>query len=386
MIQRTLRPKIQQLREQYPVLTLTGPRQSGKTTLLKSIYADLPYVSLEDIDMRQLAANDPRGFLSNYPSGAVLDEVQHVPDLFSYLQTIADAGQSHFVLSGSQNFLMLERISQTLAGRTAVLKLWPFSLLELQGANIPLPDYETAVFQGGYPRIYDRNIAPADYYPSYISTYIERDVRNIRNIENLRQFGTFLQLCAGRIGQVLNIQSLATDAGISPNTAKAWLSILEASYVIYLLQPHHQNFNKRLVKSPKLYFCDTGVACSLLGLESVAQFASHYLKGNLFENLVMNEFIKHRLHQGLKPNAYFWQSKTKKEVDVIIEEAGRLFPYEIKSAKTKHLHFFDNLLYWQQQSGVATEHLKLIYGGDDVFSTEKGTFIGWRALPALLQG
>lgn len=384
MLKRTLEQKILQLREQYPVLSLTGPRQSGKTTLLKSIYSDLPYVTLEDLDMRHFAINDPKGFLSNYPKGAVFDEVQNVPDLFSYLQSVVDSGNCHFVLSGSQNFLMLESITQSLAGRTAILKLWPLSLFELQEANIQFPDYEQAIFQGGYPRLYDRGISPADFYPSYISTYVERDVRSLKNIENLRQFEVFLQLCAGRVGQVVNLQSLATDAGISPNTAKSWLSILEASFIIHFLQPHHENFNKRLIKSPKLYFCDTGVACSLLSIKSSQQLATHYLKGNLFENLIVNEFIKFRIHQGKRPNTYFWQDKTRKEVDIIVDEGGSLFPYEIKSSKTKQVQLFDNLLYWQKQSGVSTDYLRLIFGGDDVFKTDKGTFVGWRFLATQL--
>jgi predicted AAA+ superfamily ATPase len=254
MINRHLSAKIVTLRKQFPVLTLTGPRQTGKTTLLKSIYTDLPYVTLEDIDNRSQALEDPRGFLGNFPDGMVLDEVQYAPDIFSYLQSIVDSKDIHVVLSGSQNFLLSEKINQSLAGRTAILKLLPFSFDELKKTTYEPTNWETQVFNGGYPRLYAKGIHPTDFYPAYINTYIEKDVRQLKNIENLHSFSQFLKLCAGRTGQVLNIHALASDSGISPNTAKAWLSVLEASYIVHFLQPHHKNFNKRLVKSPKLYF------------------------------------------------------------------------------------------------------------------------------------
>lgn len=381
MIPRKITEKIIALSKKYPVISLTGPRQTGKTTLLKAIYKDLPHVSLEDTDNKTLAMQDPRGFLSNYPQGAVLDEVQNVPGLFSYIQGIVDNQDVQFVLSGSQNFLLLEKITQSLAGRAAILKLLPFSLEELKATGISFESYEDAVFKGFYPRIYDKDIHPSDFFPSYINSYIERDVRQIKNIDNLSTFSAFLQLCAGRTGQLLNIQSMATDAGVSPNTAKSWLSILEASYIIYMLQPHYKNFNKRLVKSPKLYFYDSGLACALLKLESVEQLKTHYLKGNLFENFVINEFFKFKLNKGRSPNFYFWQSKSKKEIDLLVDEGGRLLPFEIKSSKTKQMHLLDNLLYWKTLNEQEDyDNLNVIFGGNESFNTSQGNFISWRSL------
>lgn len=378
MINRTIETSIEQLRDKFPVITLTGARQTGKTTLLKKIYKDLPYVNLEDVDNRMLAMEDPRGFLSNYPNGAVIDEVQQVPQLFSYIQQIVDNKDVHFALSGSQNFQLLESISQSLAGRTAIFTLMPLSYSELSSAGITFERPEDLIFSGAYPRIYDKDIDPAIYYQNYISTYVERDVRQIKNIENLASFVRFIQLCAGRIGQVVNFQSLANDTGVSPNTIKSWLSILEASYIIYLHKPHHKNFNKQLIKSPKLYFYDTGLACSLLQINTKEQLYTHYLVGGLFENFVLNEMKKTILNKGQKPALYFWQSKEKKEIDIILEKGTHLLPFEVKIAQTKNLHFFDNLLYWHKLNGTPIEKLNVIYGGNEDFKTSKGNFISWK--------
>ena len=381
MIPREIATIIIKLRKQFPVITLTGPRQSGKTTLLQSIYTDLPYVSLEDIDIRNAAINDPRGFLNNFPNGAVLDEVQRTPALFSYIQGLVDKNKKiHFVLSGSQNFLLLENISQTLAGRAAILKLLPFSISELENEKLVPNSYEQLIFTGMYPGIYDRSIDPEFFYPSYISTYIERDVRQIKNIENLNSFTNFLRLCAGRTGQIINLNSIATDAGISPNTAKSWLSILEASYIIYFLQPHYKNFNKRIIKSPKLYFNDTGLACSLLGIDSTDQVKTYHSKGALFENLIITDLFKSRLHNGVDPRFYFWQNKTKQEIDLIIDRPNNPLPYEIKSGMTMNDNYFTNLKYWQKLTGEKTENLNVIYGGDTDLKTSSGNFISWKSM------
>ncbi|MCF8225061.1 MAG: ATP-binding protein [Bacteroidales bacterium] len=381
MIPREAAQIIIKLRKQFPVITLTGPRQSGKTTLLKSVYTDLPYFSLEDIDVRNTAINDPRGFLSNFPEGAVLDEIQRVPALFSYIQGIIDNNKKlHFVLSGSQNFLLLENISQSLAGRAAILKLLPFSISELQNEKLVPDSYEQLIFTGMYPGIYDRDIDPEYFYPSYISTYIERDVRQIKNIENLNNFSNFLQLCAGRTGQVINLNSLATDAGISPNTAKSWLSILEASYIIYFLQPYYENFNKRIIKSPKLYFYDTGLVCSLLGISSVGQVKTFHSKGALFENLIITDLIKNKLHKGLNPRFYYWQNKTRQEIDLIIDNPEGPLPFEIKSGMTMNENYFTNLKYWQKLSDEKVENLNVIYGGDTSLKTSNGNYISWKKL------
>lgn len=381
MIPRETAKIIGKLRKQFPVITLTGPRQSGKTTLLKSIYTDIPYINLEDIDVRNAALNDPRGFLSNFPEGAVLDEIQRTPELFSYLQGIVDKNKKiHFVLSGSQNFLLLENISQSLAGRAAILKLLPFSISELQKKKLVPTSYEELIFTGMYPVIYDREIDPEFFYPSYISSYIERDVRQIKNIENLNSFSNFLQLCAGRTGQVVNLNSLATDAGISPNTAKSWLSILEASFIIYFLQPYYANFNKRIIKSPKLYFYDTGLVCALLGINSENQVRTYHLKGALFENLIITDLVKCQLHKGVNPRFYFWQNKTKQEIDLIIDKPQGPVPFEIKSGMTMNENYFTNLKYWQKLTGEKPENMNVIYGGVTNLKTSIGNYISWKKL------
>jgi len=385
MIKREIEEKINFLRSKYAVITLTGARQTGKTTLLKAIYQDLPYVNLEDIDNRKLAKLDPRGFLSNFPKGAVIDEVQQVPTLLSYIQQIVDTkNEVHFALSGSQNFQLLETITQSLAGRTAILTLLPFSYTELIAGGFSFETVEDLIFKGTYPRIYDKQIEANDFYPYYISSYIERDVRQIKNVENLNVFALFLKLVAGRIGQLVNIQSLANDIGISPNTAKAWLSILETSYVLYFHQPHYKNFNKRLIKSPKIYFYDTGLACSLLQIRTQEQLNTHYLKGGLFENFVINEMNKFYINKGQKPALYFWQSKTKKEIDAILEVGTSLYPFEMKASKTKNLHLLDNLNYWKKLNGNPPESLFLIYGGEEDFATSNGRFISWRNISKVL--
>ena len=378
MIERTLAAKMIFLAQKFQVITLTGPRQSGKTTLVRASFPAYPYISLEEPDIRQFALTDPRGFLSNYPSGAILDEIQNAPELFSYIQGIVDDNrQVQFILTGSSNFLLMEKISQTLAGRTAVLHLLPFSFQELE----PIAEqYESMIFNGQYPRIYDRDIAPTDFYPSYIQTYVDRDVRLMKNIGDTNAFIQFTSLCAGRIGQLLNYTSLANDAGISPNTAKSWLSILESSYIVYRLQPYHRNFNKRLVKSPKLYFYDTGVACSLLGIREEDQVRLHYLKGSLFENLIINEFIKHNFNRGENRQPYFWQDNHGKEIDCLLINGERVTPVEIKSGKTISSNYFDNLKYWRSLATLPEDEGYVIYGGDQSMQTRAGALISWRNL------
>ena len=377
MIQRTLAARLVALAKKFQVVTLTGPRQSGKTTLVRATFPTLPYVSLEEPDIRQIALTDGRGFLANYPDGAILDEIQNVPDLFSYIQRLVDENRNiQFILTGSSNFLLMEKISQTLAGRTAVLHLLPFSFEELK------PDaerYESLIFKGQYPRIYDRGLAPTDFYPAYIQTYVEKDVRLMKNIGDMNAFIQFTQLCAGRIGQLLNYASLASDAGISPNTAKAWISILESSYILYRLPPYHRNFNKRLVKSPKLYFYDTGVACSLLGIREESQVNLHYLKGGLFENLIINEFIKRNFHRGENRLPYFWQDNHGKEIDCLLVNGDEITPVEIKAGKTISTSYFDNLQYWQRLTAAENSGY-VVYGGEQSMQTSAGYLVSWREL------
>ncbi|MCK4408210.1 MAG: ATP-binding protein [Bacteroidales bacterium] len=387
MIERQITKKLIYLSTKFPIVTITGPRQSGKTTIIKHIFKDYDYVSLEDPDNRILANTDPRGFLNNHNEKVIFDEIQNVPELLSYIQGIVDekneAGQ--FILSGSQSILLLNKISQSLAGRTALLKLLPFNLFELHNAGYFFPDYENWIFYGFFPRIYDQHIKPNDFYPVYLQTYIERDVRQIQNIQNLSTFIRFLKLCAGRIGQLIDYTSLANDAGISQNTAKGWMSVLEASYVIFLLQPYYKNFSKRVIKSPKLYFYDTGLASFLLNISDSQQLNSHYLKGGLFENFILVEIIKTRLNNGLLTDIYFWRDNKGNEADAIIENNNTMYPIEIKSGRTFNPDFFKNLKYWNKISGNLPEYSSVIYGGEKSYNLSNGNVYSWKNLDKLLR-
>lgn len=384
MIPRTLGEKIQALRGKFPVCFVTGPRQSGKTTLLRALEPDLPYLSLEEPDLRAIALADPRGFLSQFPEGAILDEVQRTPELFSYIQGRVDAHPDRrYYLSGSQHFLMSEKISQSLAGRTSVLHLLPFSLAELETGGFTFDRFEDALFRGQYPRIYDRDIAPGDFYPAYVQTYIERDVRQMKNIADFDAFYRFLRLCAGRIGQPLNVSSLAQDAAISSQTAKAWLSVLQASFLVFYLRPHFRNFSRRLVKSPKLYFYDTGLLCYLLGIESADQLFTHYLRGNLFENFVLANLLKYRLHRGQPSNLHFWLDKNSREIDCLIEKGDTLRPVEVKGGQTAKQAYFKNIKAWHALSGLQ-EKGYVIYGGDQNLEMPEGRLLSWRDMEKVM--
>ncbi|OAI50666.1 AAA family ATPase [Opitutia bacterium SCGC AG-212-L18] len=382
MYQREAEKKIKDLAKKFPVLAVTGPRQSGKTTLVKATFKNFAYFSLEDLDVRLQAKEDPRGFLSQNTDGMIIDEAQHVPELFSYIQTIVDKNQKmgQFILTGSQNFLLLEKISQSLAGRVGIIQLLPFSLKELHSIKEQGNDINFWIYRGFYPPIYDRKIPPIDFYPQYIQTYVDRDVRSLQNIFDLSTFQKFVKLCSGRIGNLLNINSLATDCGISFNTAKSWLSLLEASYIIFLLKPHHINFNKRLTKHPKLYFYDTGLACSLLGIHDEEQVQTHYLRGALFENLIIGEYIKSQFNAGLPNNAFFWRDNTGNEIDLLIEKGGKAIPIEIKSGETLNSSFYDSLHYYSKLSEQDPSKAILFYGGDRTFSSQKGATISWKNL------
>ena len=364
---------------QYPIVTLTGPRQSGKSTLLRNAFPEYTYLSLEDLDFREFANADPRGFLSTYGNKVIIDEVQRVPALFSYLQTHVDkAGETGmFMLAGSQNFQLMESINQSLAGRTAVLRLLPFSRQELLPTGLLPTNINAEIFTGSYPRIYDKNIAPTDYYPYYIQTYVERDVRQLKNIGDLSKFVRFLKLCAGRIGQLLNLSSLANECGISVATASSWVSVLEASYICYLLRPDRNNFSKRLVKTPKLYFYDTGLACSLLDIKSAGQVDTHFLRGGLFENMVINAFIKEEWHHGQEPDLRFWRDSQGNEVDLLVYDGETPRAYEIKSGATFSTDFFKGLSKWATFAGITEDRLNVIYGGETSLNTSKGQLLAW---------
>ncbi len=382
IINRTAEKTLKSLAKSYPALVITGPRQSGKTTITRKVFADKPYVSLEDLDTREFATQDPRGFLEQYSDGAIFDEVQRVPEIFSYLQTKIDADKKmgKFILTGSHQFDLISGITQSLAGRVARLSLLPFSYAELQNANKAPKTVEELMFKGLYPPIYDRKLDPDIWYDNYVNTYLERDVRQLINIRDLSSFQRFLRMCAARTGQILNLSSLANDCGITHNTAKAWISVLEASYIVYLLQPHHENFNKRIIKSPKLYFYDVGLATWLLNISSSEQLITHASRGALFENWVISELIKQRYNQGKSSNLYFWRDNTGNEVDVLIDQGEKLFPIEIKSGKTVTKDYFKNL---NKYMGFAQDKAKkpaLIYAGNTGQNRQNCTVIPWKEI------
>lgn len=361
MIYREAEKELQLLSAQVKVVAVTGPRQSGKTTLVKKVFKEKAYVNLENPDLRQFAREDPRGFLSNYPDGAILDEVQRVPELFSYLQQILDEKEQNgsFILTGSNNFLLNSNISQSLAGRVGYLFLLPLDIGEINpGANMS----NQLIFKGGYPEIYQKDIDPKKYYDNYIRTYVERDVRLLKNITDLYTFERFLRLCAGRTGQLLNMSSLAADVGVDVKTIGSWLGVLEASFIAFRLYPYHENYNKRIVKMPKLYFYDTGLASALMGIEDVSQLTIHPLRGGLFENLVVVDFLKRLYNNGKQNNLYFWRDNIGNEVDLLIKKGANRYPVEIKSAQTISDEFFKGIRYWNKLTN--TEGGYLVYAGD----------------------
>lgn len=379
MIPRVAAKTLARLAKSYPVVAITGPRQSGKTTLARSSFANKPYVSLEDPDQREFAANDPRGFLGKYPDGAVLDEVQRSPELFSYLQRIVDERRlaGMFVLTGSQQFGLLAKISQSLAGRIGFLHLLPFSLGELKRARRAPRRIELLLFRGLYPPLYDRRHDPLVWYANYVQTYLERDVRQLINVRELGAFQRFVRMCAARTGQLLNLSSLANDCGITHNTAKAWVSVLEASYIVFLLQPYHRNLNKRLVKTPKLYFYDSGLASWLLGIQTMEQLATHSMRGALFETWVIGELLKKRYNQALPADIYFWRDRAGNEVDVLCEEGGRVSPVEIKSGQTITEEHLAGLRRWVELAGKMAVNPRLVYAGDNRYVRSGIEILPW---------
>ena len=377
-VPRSAEKKLRYLASKFPALAVTGPRQSGKTTLVKMVFPDKPYVSLENPDIKEQAEDDPKTFLARFPGGAILDEVQRTPHLFSYLQQILDDSKKKglFILTGSNQFLLQESISQTLAGRVAYIELLPYSLQEIQLATTKKLTLENILFTGAYPAIYTRKMKPQDWFPNYIRTYIDRDVKLIKNIGNLYQFQKLLRLCAARTGQLLNRNNLAIETGVDNKTVQSWLSVLENSYLIYFLRPYHKNFSKRLVKIPKLYFYDTGLACALLEIKDAKMLSLHPVRGALFENFVITELIKHRYNNGLRSNLYFWRDNKGKEIDVLLDEGLTANAIEIKSGATLRNEFFNNLSYWQQLTGA--KKATLIYGGDESYRYKNYSVQSWQ--------
>lgn len=380
MITRTSEGVIRTLLRGFPIVTLTGPRQSGKTTLAKAVFSDRPYASLEDPDVRRAAQEDPRSFLERFRDGAVLDEVQRCPELLSYLQSFVDADgrMGLYLLTGSQQFGLLSGITQSLAGRTAFVELLPFSLPELARADKLPTDSDTLLMTGCYPPLYDRDLTPSAWFAAYVTAYVERDVRQLVKIQELETFQRFVRLCAGRTGQLLNLSSLAAECGITHNTVKAWVSVLEASYLVFLLRPHHASFNKRLVKMPKLYFYDAGLVSWLLGIRTREQLETHPLRGSIFETMILSELIKSRLNRGEPPNLHFWRDSNGNEVDVIAEHGNGLIPVEIKSGKTVTRDSFAGLEKWRALAGNACLEPVLIYSGSGGYSHKGVKVVGWR--------
>lgn len=364
MIDRDITAELLALSKDYPIVTITGPRQTGKTTLVKAVFPDKPYVNLEHLSVRSLAETDPERFLSRYPEGAILDEVQRVPALLSYLQVIVDEHKKNgeFILTGSEQFDFHEQVSQSLAGRTALLKLLALSFSELKSAKIAM-DINEQILHGFYPRIYQEGLAPGRAYRHYFETYIERDLRRLSSIQDLNKFRKFVKLCAGRIGQLLNYESLSNEVGVSAQTINHWISILEASYIIVLLQPYYENFGKRVIKSPKLYFTDVGLAAYLLDIETAKQVDRDPLRGNLFENMAILDFMKYRYNQGLDAQIYFYRDSKQHEIDLIFKVANHLIPVEIKSSQTFDRSFLKNIQYFKGLVGERMPVAYLAYAG-----------------------
>ena len=372
---------VQRLLNKYPVLSVTGPRQSGKTTLLKQLLPEYAYVNLEFPDVRDRVGEDIRSFLiENRDAGVIIDEAQRLPDLFSYLQGFVDETKQmgRFVLSGSQNYLLMESVSQSLSGRVGLLNLFPFTTEELADTAYRHDDPFDYIYRGMYPAAYDRDIAPADFYPGYVRTYIERDVRTLKNIGDLDRFHRFLQLCAGRVGQLLNFSSLANDLGIDHKTAKAWLSVLQAGYIVFLLGPHHRSFNKRVVKQSKLYFYDAGLAAFLTGIRRRRELDTFHLRGALFENFIISEYVKGMHHRGLEPDAWFFRDSSGNEVDLIIERADAVRAVEIKSGRTISGDSFRGLERYRNLSGLRSENAYLVYSGDETMQRTAARLLSWQ--------
>jgi predicted AAA+ superfamily ATPase len=392
MITRTLQPKLLELAGYYPSVVVTGPRQSGKTTLCQTAFPNKSYVSMEALDIREFARGDPRGFLAEYANGAIIDEIQHVPELLNYLQSDLDArpDPGRFILTGSQHFGLLQSISQSLAGRCGILVLLPPSLKELQAfPNVP-GDLFSVLWQGAFPRIYDRGIPAHQWLADYTATYIQRDVRQVIRVADLQAFTGFLKLCAGRTGQEINLSALGSDAGVAHNTARAWLSVLETSYLIHRLPAWHANIRKQVVKAPKLHFFDSGLACYLLGIREPEQLRLHPLRGAIFESWVFSEIYKTSVHSGAQPDLFHYRETRGLEIDLLIKQGQELEAVEIKSGATTSIDFFRNLERFRDRFQGAAKarpiRSHVVYGGDDSQQRSYAQVLSWRDVQRLIAG
>lgn len=384
IIKRKIVGHLKVMLEKFPVVSLTGPRQSGKTTLLKEFFPDYNYFNLERLDLREIILSDPLGFLKSSGEKIILDEAQNIPELFSYIQVVSDerGTNGQYILSGSQSFLLNEKISQSLAGRVSINHLLPFDITELPDSVDK--NYLQLIYTGFYPRIYQHNITPNDFYPSYLQTYIERDIRTLKAVENLNTFTRFLSLCAGRTGQILNLTSLANDAGVSVNTVKSWLSLLETSYIIFLLKPYHNNFNKRIIKSPKLYFFDTGVASSLLRIPDEKALRNYPLYGALFENFIISEIAKQFYHSGKQPLMYYYKESNGKEIDCIIETSyDHIIALEIKGGETFSKDYLKNLLKFVDEKQSIEVQKYLVYPEAKKSQVKDINILNWSDIPEI---
>jgi predicted AAA+ superfamily ATPase len=375
---REIQASAKELLKNFKALAIIGPRQSGKTTLAKMLTPRKPYVSFENPDTRYQFESDPRGFLSGYTNGAIFDEAQYVPALFNYLQQILDESPANgrFILTGSNDFLLVEKISQSLAGRIIYTDLLPFSIKETSRIKSFDCNLDNMLFHGGYPGIVYEGRKRLPWFQSYVRNYIERDVRLLKNISNYSLFQKFISLCAGRIGQQLNLTNLGNECGVDHKTIQSWMGVLVASFIIYLLPPYYKNFNKRIIKTPKLYFCDTGLACYLLGIQQKEQLRLHPFRGALFENMMVTELLKSRFNKGRRSNLYYFRDNTGNEIDVLIDAGKKIIPVEIKSAQSVFPGFFKGLEYWENLTG--TKEGYILYGGDDSNNSRLKKIISWR--------
>ena len=381
-IKRNIEKSIRVYLSKYPIIGVTGPRQSGKTTMLKTMFPDYTYVNLESFDARNFAESDPRGFLNHYNNKVIFDEAQRVPQLFSYLQAIVDddTQMGRFILSGSQNFHLMTSITQSLAGRIALFRLMPLDLSEMKRANLLDEDYAKMIIRGFYPALYDRDIDSKTFFSNYIETYVERDIRDLVNVQDLRLFRNFIGLCAARAGQLLNLNSLANECGISQPTAKSWLSVLQASYVVFLLNPYFKNYSKRITKTPKLYFYDTGLLAHLLKVRNPDKLKLSPVKGNLFENLIVSELLKQNYHQQLHREMWFWRDASGHEVDLILQDDEQVDILEMKATETVMGDLFSGLNFYADLAGEDIKSKTLVYGGNQNQVRSNVNVVGWQSL------